>query len=90
MANQEKEKEYYKAVGSVIRSLRQQYTDKSLCMFAYENDIPRSTLSRIEQGQSECGVVALKKIANGFNWSVSELFAHIESNLGEDFNLIDE
>ncbi len=59
-------------------------------MFAYENDIPRSTLSRIEQVQSECGIVALKKIANGLNWSVAELFAHIEENLGEDFNLIDE
>ena len=56
----EKEKEYCKLIGSIIRKLRKQQ-NKSLCMFAYENDIARSTLSRIEKGENECGLITLKK-----------------------------
>lgn len=81
--------EYCKKVGFIIRKLREKYTDKSLCMFAYENDIARSTLSRIERGDCECGLISLKRIALGFGWNLSELFQHIEEELGEDFTLID-
>lgn len=83
------EKEYCKKVGIAIRKLREKHTDKSLCIFAYENDIPRSTLSRLERGDCECGLISLKRIALGFGWDLSELFKHIEEELGEDFTLID-
>lgn len=43
-------------------------------MFAYENDIARSTLSRIEKGENECGLITLKKISDGLNWKMSEFF----------------
>ena len=75
----EKEKEYCKLIGSIIRKLRKQQ-NKSLCMFAYENDIARSTLSRIEKGENECGLITLK---------MSEFFKYIEDNNG-DIKLIDE
>ena len=85
----ELEKEYCKKIGCAIRKLRKQYSAKSLCIFAYENDIARSTLSRIERGEGECGIVSLKRIATGFGWSLEELCRHIEEELGEDFTLID-
>lgn len=84
-----KEREYCKKVGFAIRKLREQYTGNSLCIFAYENDIARSTLSRIERGEGECGIVSLKRIAIGFGWSLAELCKHIEEEIGEDFTLID-
>lgn len=78
MAKTSEEKEYLKMIGSAIRKLRQKETGKSVCIFAYENDIPRSTLSRIEIGQNEAQLLTLKKIADGFNLKLSELFRKIE------------
>ncbi|MBR1424292.1 helix-turn-helix transcriptional regulator [bacterium] len=85
-----REKEYCKLVGQAIRNLRKQYTGKSLCIFAYENDIPRSTLGRIEIGQNEAQLVTLKKIAEAFGWSMSELFRHIENEIPKNFKIFDD
>lgn len=86
----DKEKEYCIRVGSIIRELRTRITGKSLCIFAYENDIPRSTLSRLEQGQAGWGLVTLAKIAVGFGCKLSELFKMIEDELGDEFKFWDE
>lgn len=83
-------KEYCKQVGKALRELRKEHTGKSLCMFAYENDVPRSTLSRIEIGENEPQLVNLKKIAEGFGWSMSELFSHIEEKMPKDFKIFDD
>ena len=85
-----KGKEYCKMFGAVLRSLRIEYTKKSLCMFAYENDVPRSTLSRIEMGTNEAQLVTLKKIAEGFGWSLSELSYKIEKRMPADFKIFDD
>lgn len=82
--------EYCKLVGGAIRELRQEVSGKSLCLFAYENEIPRSTLSRIEIGENEAKLVTLKKIAEGFNWSLGELFINIEKKLPKDFKIFDD
>lgn len=84
-----KEQEYYKKIGSIIRDLRIKLTGKSLCIFAYENDIARSTLSRLERGEAEWGIVVLTKVATGFGCKLSELFKMIEDELGDEFTLID-
>ena len=46
----EKEKTYCKMFGKALRDLRVAKTGKSSILFAYENDIPNSTLTRIERG----------------------------------------
>lgn len=84
------EKEYCIKVGLIIRELRKELTNKSLCIFAYENDIPRSTLSRLERGEAEWGIVVLTKVANGFGCKLSELCKMIEDRVGNDLKLIDE
>lgn len=81
MLNDKDDKKYCRLVGKAIRELRQEYTKKSVCIFAYENDIPRSTLSRIEIGQNEAQLLTLKKIADGFGWNLSELFKKIEERI---------
>jgi transcriptional regulator with XRE-family HTH domain len=86
----QKEEIYCKMIGKAIRELRQEIKGKSLCMFAYENDIPRSTLSRIEIGDNEAKLVTLKKIAEGFGWSLSELFERIEEKLPNNFKIFDD
>ena len=85
-----KGKEYCKMFGTALRSLRIEYTKKSLWMFAYENDVPRSTLSRIEMGTNEAQLVTLKKIAEGFGWSLAELFSEIEKRIPQDFKIFDD
>ncbi len=85
----EREKFYCKLVGDAIRKIRIERTNKSSLLFAYENDIPKSTLSRIERGENEAQIVTLKKIAEGFGWSMAELFEHIEKNMPENFKIFD-
>ena len=55
-----REKHYCKFVGAAIRALREARS-KSVRLFAYENDIPQATLSRIERGDNEAQLVTLKK-----------------------------
>ena len=47
-------------------------------LFAYENDIPKSALSRIELGQNEAQLITLKKIAEALGFSMAEFFENIE------------
>ena len=86
----DKEKLYCKFVGEAIRKLRVEHTRKSTVLFAYENDIPKSTLTRIERGENEAQLVTLKKIAEAFGWTMSELFYNIEKNCPEGFKIFDE
>ena len=83
-----REKDYCKQVGDAIRKLRE-ITGKSVRLFAYENDLPQATLSRIERGDNEAKLVTLKKIAESFNWSMSEFFKQIEKNSACDFKIFD-
>ena len=58
--------------GKALRDLRVAKTGKSSILFAYENDIPKSTLTRIERGENEAQLITLKKIAEAFGWSMEE------------------
>ena len=84
-----KEREYCRLVGSAIKQLRQEKTGKSCLLFAYENEIPKSTLNRIELGQNEAQLITLKKIAEAFNMSLSELFMQIEKKI-PDFKIFED
>ena len=81
------EREYCIKVGNAIKKLREGYTKKSARLFAFENDIPKTTLWRIESGENEAQLVTLKKIAEGFGWKMSELFIHIEETMPDDFKI---
>lgn len=81
------EKQYCIEIGKALKALRIEHTKKSSRLFAYENDIPKSTLWRIECGENEAQLITLKKIAEGFGWSMSELFLHIEQKLPQDLKI---
>ena len=84
-----REKEYCKLVGIAIRTLRQQ-KNKSVRLFAYENELPQATLSRIERGDSEAKLVTLKKIAESFGLTMSEFFNCIETQISSNFKIFDD
>ena len=86
----ERERRFCEMVGKTIRELRTELTRKSTVLFAYENDIPKSTLTRIERGQNEAQIVTLKKIAEAFGWSMAQLFENIEKKLPENFKIFDD
>ncbi len=75
------EKEFCKSVGSAIRNLRIARGFSNLTEFALKNNIPSSTLSRIEIGENEAQLINLKKIADGLGISLSALFKHVETYL---------
>ncbi len=86
----ELERKYCVEVGHAIRTLRTEIAQKSACMFSYENDIPKSTMTRIERGENEAQLVTLKKIAEGFGWSMEELFRNIEQKLPPNLKIFSE
>ncbi len=84
------ERQYCKFIGEAIKQLRIEHTGKSCLLFAYENEIPKSTLSRVELGKNEVQIITLKKIAEAFGWSMSELFQHIESKIPKDYKIFND
>ncbi len=83
------EREYLKVFGSVIKDLRVDVAQKSLRLFAYENDIPCATLSRIENGIRIPNLLTLKKIASGFNLDVGEFISRVESRIPSELKTIE-
>ena len=75
------EQAYLKEFGKNLKQLRVSITQKSLRIFAYENDIPCATLSRIENGRRIPNLLILKKIAYGFNTDIPSLIRRIEENI---------
>ena len=72
----------YNDFGKFIRQKRESMKPKvSLNKFAFDNDIDPAILCRVETMQQDIKLNILVKIANGFNQSLSELFAEYENNV---------
>lgn len=85
----EKHKELFKAVGVVIKRLRQK-TSQSVNLFAYENDLQKSMISRLENGQNEPKLASLWKIAEALNIKPSDFIKEVEKELPKDFYFIEK
>ena len=83
------EKQYCIFIGSAIRKLRNN-KGKSVRLFAYENDIPQATMSRVERGDNNVQLTTLKKIADGFELSMSEFFTKIEADIPKNFKIFEK
>ena len=75
-------------IGELIKELRQN-NNYSCRKLAYEYDISRSNLNKIENGLIECRVATLMKISEALGIKLSEFAKKLEEKLGEDFTLID-
>ena len=64
--------------------------NKSLRILAYEYDLPKSLLSRIENSKNEPKLISLWSICEALEIKLSDLFRELESKLPENFSLIEK
>jgi len=83
----EKHEDLFKATGNVIRRLRLK-TGLSVNIFAYENDLQKSMISRLENGKNEPKLASLWKIAEALGIKPSDFIKEVELELSKDFKLL--
>ena len=78
-----------KKLGELIRNERMR-KNLSCTKFAYQFDIDKGNLNRIENGLIDCKFTTLWKISEAIGLKLSELIKILENNLGDDFKLDDD
>jgi len=84
----EKSLQLTKKLGEIIRNYR---TSKNLSCtkFAYQFDIDKGNLNRIENGVIDCKFTTLWKISEALEIKLTDLIKILEKELGSDFKLND-
>ena len=85
-----KQKKFKKAVGEVIKDIRQEKTNLSINQLALEFDFDKSNLSKIERGMYGIQLITAWKISEALGIKFSDFAKMIEEKLGENFKLMDE
>ncbi len=85
----EKSLQLTKKLGEVIRETRKEQK-LSCTKFAYQFDIDKGNLNRIENGLIDCKFTTLWKISEAFNIKLSVLINILEKKMGKDFKIMDE
>ena len=78
-----------KTLAKLIKEKRETL-NKSQRLFAYEYDIQKSLISRLENGVNEPKIISIWTICEAMNIPVSKLFHEIEQALPKDFSIIDK
>lgn len=63
---------------------------KSLRILAYEFDIQKSLISRLENGINEPKLISIWTLCEALNIKPSELHKRVEDNLPDEFSLIEK
>ena len=84
----EKIKELLKAISIAVKKLREE-RKLSLNIFAMENGIQKSLVSRLENAKNEPAFLSIWKVAEAFEIKPSELVSKIEEELPENFSILD-
>ena len=87
--NSKKAKKIIKVLASILKEERLKQ-NKSQRLLADEFDIPKSMLSRLENGVNEPKLVSLISICEALNIKLSKLIEELEKRLEEDFSLTDK
>lgn len=86
----EKSLQLVKTFGKTIKKMRQGKEEKSsMNKFAFENDLDKGNLSRLENGLIEIKLTTLWKLANALEISPSKLLKSVEEELPKGFSFID-
>lgn len=90
MQHEEKEKIeiLLKAISIALKKLRQE-RKLSLNLFAIENGIQKSLVSRLENAKNEPAFLSIWKVAEALDIKPSELVSKIEKELPKDFLILD-
>lgn len=84
-----KNEEILRAIADVIKQLRQE-KGQSLNIFAYENDLQKSLVSRLENGKNEPAFLSIWRVAEALGIKPSALVKKIEKKLPQDWTILDE
>lgn len=77
------EKEIFKTLGEYLKSLRISQ-NKSLNIFAYENDMTTATVSRVENGLVDSKLSTLIKYAKGLEIPLEKIIQHLDIEYSND------
>ena len=87
--NSKKAKKVIKILAKLIKEERLKQ-NKSQRLLADEFDIPKSMLSRLENGINEPKIISLMSICEALNIKLSDLIKKLEFELSENFSLADK
>ncbi len=88
-SNTQKAQIYLEILGKVIKEERLRQ-NKSQRILADEFDFQKSMLSRIESAVNESKIISLCTISEALGIKLSELIRRVESQLPDDFTLIEK
>ena len=86
--NSKKAKIVIEIIAQIIKEEREK-RGKSQRLLADEFDIPKSMISRIENGVNEPKLISLLSICEALNIKLSYLMLKLEKKLPKDFTLMD-
>lgn len=87
--NSKKAKNVIKILAKLIKEERLRQ-NKSQRILADEFDIPKSMLSRLENGVNEPKIISLISICEALDIKLSDLIKKLENELSNDFFLMDK
>lgn len=77
------EKQIIKLLGNYLKTLREEQ-NKSLNIFAYENDMTTATVSRVENGLVDLKFSTLVKYAKGLEIPLETILTHLNIDYTND------
>lgn len=80
---QQDEKQIIKLLGNYLKTLRESQ-NKSLNIFAYENDITTATVSRVENGLVDSKFSTLIKYAKGLEIPLETILMNLDIDYSND------
>ena len=90
MQHKNKLKFFKEQTGKTLKDVRITNFNGSINKIAFEYDIDKGNLSRIERGLIGCTLVTAWKICEASGINFSEFAKKLETNLGNKFKLMDE
>ena len=87
--NSKKAKIIIETLAKVIKEKREKLK-LSQRLFAYEYDIQKSLISRLENGVNEPKLISIWTVCEAMNITVSQLMKEVEQKLPQKINLIDK
>ena len=85
----EKTLQYMKVLGNILKRHRLASGAKSRLNFCNSYELDSSNLRRIENREIEAKITMLLRISEALEIPLSELIAEVETELGNDFHVID-
>lgn len=88
--NSKKFSKFKKVLGMLVHEIRETEPKITMTQLAYQYEINKSTLSRLEKGMLDSRISTLWKIAEARGMKFFEFALRLEKELGEGFMFMDE